>query len=63
VAGHLLLARAYAKAEAARLAPLEYTALLWAVVLGLVFFGEVPSLATLGGAALIVGGALIASRR
>jgi len=63
VCGHLLLARAFAKAEAARLAPLEYTALIWAVGLGLVFFGETPTLATLGGAALIVGGAVIASRR
>lgn len=63
VSGHLLLARAFAKAEAARLAPLEYTALVWAVILGLVFFGEVPTLSTLAGAALIIGGALVASRR
>ncbi len=63
VAGHLLLARAFAKAPAARLAPLEYTGLVWAVLLGLAFFGEVPTLATLAGAALIVGGALAASRR
>jgi S-adenosylmethionine uptake transporter len=63
VTGHLLLSRAYAKAEAARLAPLEYTALVWAVVLGLVGFGEVPTVWTLGGAGMIVAGALIASRR
>ncbi|KAA2244310.1 DMT family transporter [Salinarimonas soli] len=63
VIGHLLLSRAFAKAEAARLAPLEYTALVWAVLLGFVFFGEMPTLSTLAGAALIVGGALIASRR
>jgi S-adenosylmethionine uptake transporter len=63
VCGHLLLARAFAKAEAARLAPLEYTAMVWAVLLGLVFFGEVPTLATMAGAGLIIGGALVASRR
>lgn len=63
VMGHLLLARAFAKAEAARLAPLEYTALVWAVILGFAFFGEVPTLATLAGSGLIIGGALIASRR
>jgi drug/metabolite transporter (DMT)-like permease len=63
VAGHLLLARAFAKAEAARLAPLEYTALVWAILLGLIFFGEVPTLATFAGAALIVVGAGVASRR
>lgn len=63
VSGHLLLACAFAKAEAARLAPLEYTALVWAVILGFAFFGEVPTLSTMAGAALILGGALIASRR
>jgi S-adenosylmethionine uptake transporter len=63
VSGHLLLSRAYAKAEAARLAPLEYTALVWAVGLGLVGFGEVPTVWTLGGAGMIVAGALVASRR
>jgi S-adenosylmethionine uptake transporter len=61
--GHMLMARAYAKAEAPRLAPLEYTALIWAAVLGYVVFGEIPTLATIIGGALIIGAALIASRR
>lgn len=63
VAGHLVLSRAYAAAEAARLAVMEYTAMIWAVGIGYAVFGEVPTPATLGGAALILGGALIASRR
>ena len=63
VIGHVLLATAFAKAQAARLAPLEYTALIWAALIGYAVFGEVPTLATLGGGALIVGSALIASRR
>lgn len=63
VGGHLLMARAFAKAEAARLAPLEYTALVWAVAIGLFAFGEVPTLATLAGALLIMAGAVIATRR
>ena len=63
VTGHLLMVRAYARAEAARLAPLEYTALIWAAGLGYVFFGETPGPATLAGAALIVAGALAATRR
>jgi S-adenosylmethionine uptake transporter len=63
VIGHVLMATAFAKAQAARLAPLEYTALIWAAVIGYAVFGEVPTLATLGGGALIVGAALIASRR
>jgi S-adenosylmethionine uptake transporter len=63
VIGHLLLTTAFAKAEAARLAPLEYTALIWAVLIGYGVFHEVPTLATFAGGALIVGAALITSRR
>jgi S-adenosylmethionine uptake transporter len=63
VLGHIFMATAFAKAEAARLAPLEYTALIWAAVIGYVFFSEIPTLATLGGGALIVGAALLTSRR
>jgi S-adenosylmethionine uptake transporter len=63
VVGHMLMATAFAKAEAARLAPLEYTALIWAVLIGYAVFAEIPTLATLAGGALIVGAALITSRR
>jgi S-adenosylmethionine uptake transporter len=61
-AGHLALAWAYRHADASRLGAIEYTAFLWAVALGLAFFGEVPSLATLAGAALIIAGAAVAAR-
>lgn len=40
--GMYFLARAYANAEAQVLAPLEYTALIWAALIGFFFFGEVP---------------------
>jgi drug/metabolite transporter (DMT)-like permease len=63
VSGHLLLARAYARIEAIRLAPLDYTALVWAVLIGYAAFGEVPSLATGFGAAMILGAAFLAVRR
>jgi drug/metabolite transporter (DMT)-like permease len=63
VTGHILMATAYAKAEAPRLATLEYTALIWATVLGYAVFGEVPTMATLIGGALIIGAAIMASRR
>lgn len=63
VAGHLLMSRAYARAEAARLAVMEYTALIWALVFGFVGFGEVPGLVTMAGAALIVGGSILATRK
>jgi drug/metabolite transporter (DMT)-like permease len=63
VIGHLLMATAYAKAEAARLAPLEYTALIWAVLIGYGVFSEIPTLATMGGGLLIVAAAMLTSRR
>lgn len=63
VIGHILMATAYARAEAARLAPLEYTALIWAVLIGYGVFSEIPTWATMGGGALIVLAALLTSRR
>lgn len=63
VLGHLLMSRAYARAEAARLAVMEYTALVWAILFGFFAFGEVPTVLTLAGAALIVGGSVLATRR
>ncbi len=61
--GHMLMVTAYAKAKAARLAPLEYTALIWAVLIGYGVFSEIPTWATLGGGLLIVAAAMITSRR
>ncbi len=63
VIGHLLFARAYAMAAAARLAPLEYSALIYAAALDFVWFGTLVSTQTLVGAGLIILGVLIASRR
>ncbi len=63
VAGHLTLTSAFARAEASRLAPLEYTALIWASGLGYFVFGEVPLITTYAGAVLIVAGAIAISRR
>ena len=59
----LLLSWAYARAEAQRLVPTEYTGFLWLSLLGWWFFGETLTLATLAGAALIVGGCLLALRQ
>lgn len=59
----LLLSWAYARAEASYLAATEYTAFLWAMLFGWLFFDEGVSLFTLSGAALIVAGCLLAARR
>lgn len=44
--------------EISFIAPFRYTSLVWAIVLGLVIFGEWPDLWTQAGAALIVGAGL-----
>ena len=63
VVAHTMLAHAFARIEAARLAPIGYVTLVWGVLLGFLFFAEVPGLATFAGAALIVVGTLITQRR
>jgi S-adenosylmethionine uptake transporter len=62
VAAHYLITWAYARAPAGQLAVTEYTALLWAALLGSVLFAEVPSLATMAGGALILAACLAAGR-
>lgn len=56
-----LMARAYARAEAQQLAPIHYTELLWATVVGFVIFHETPRLQTYLGAALIIAACLWAA--
>jgi S-adenosylmethionine uptake transporter len=59
----LLLAWAYARAQAQHLAPVEYTSFVWAAALGWLVFGESVSWFTLAGAVLIVAACLIAAGR
>lgn len=59
----MLLSWAYARAEAQHLAPVEYTAFIWAALFGFLIFGEAVRPLTLIGAAMIVGACLIAARR
>ena len=59
----MLLSWAYARAEAQHLAPVEYTAFVWAVLLGMVFFAEPVQPLTIFGAAMIVAACLYAARR
>lgn len=58
----LLIAWAYARAEAQVLAPVEYTAFAWAALFGWAAFGERVSGWTVGGALLIVSGCAVAVR-
>jgi len=61
--GLLSVTWAFKHIEASRVAPIEYTGLVWAGLLGYFLFGEVPTAATLASAALIVGGCLLLLRR
>ncbi len=58
----VLLSWAYARAEAQVLVPVEYTAFVWAALMGWWFYSEALTLSTLIGAILIVAGCLIAAR-
>lgn len=58
----MALAWAYGRAEAQVLAPVEYTAFVWAAILGYLVFGEHVSGYTLVGTILIIGGCVLAIR-
>lgn len=55
---HFCIIDALRTGEASVLAPIRYTALLWAALLGFLVWGEVPELWLLAGAAVIVGSSL-----
>jgi len=55
---HILLTESYRYAPASLVAPLDYTALLWAFILGYWFFGELPTPTVYAGAAIVAGSGL-----
>lgn len=59
----MLLSWAYGQAEAQALLTVEYTAFIWAALLGWLMFDEKVTAATLAGVALIVIGCWIAARQ
>ena len=50
----VLLTEAYASAQVSSLGPYSYIALIWAIVIGWIVWGEAPSLTMLAGAGLII---------
>ncbi|NAZ36201.1 DMT family transporter [Rubellimicrobium sp. CFH 75288] len=56
---HLCITRALKLAPAALVAPLQYTLLPWAIVLGWLFFADLPTWPMLAGGAIIVGAGLL----
>ncbi|MEM1200205.1 MAG: DMT family transporter, partial [Pseudomonadota bacterium] len=57
------LTQAYRVGEANKVAPFEYTVMIWAMLLSFVFFGTLPDMYTLIGAGMItVSGLYVLSR-
>ncbi len=56
--GHFLMIKAFEQAEASMIAPFVYTELLWSIAAGALFFGELPGIGMLAGAAVIMGSGL-----
>lgn len=50
----LLMVQALYHASAATIAPMSYTNMLWAVLIGYVWFGDVPSVPVLAGSAVVI---------
>jgi len=58
MSAHMLVNRALKMSDAATVAPLQYTLLLYAVIFGWMFFGDLPRLSMMIGAGLIVASGL-----
>ena len=56
--GHIVLTESYRWAPASLVAPFDYTAMLWALILGYLAFGELPTALVFLGAAIIVAAGL-----
>lgn len=61
--GHWCLTRAYAVADISAAQPVKFLDLVWATLLGLAVFGDVPSLTTLAGGSVIVASTIWIARR
>ena len=58
--GHIVLTESYRYAPASLVAPFDYTSMLWALVLGYLAFGELPTaLGFLGGAIIVAAGLFV----
>jgi drug/metabolite transporter (DMT)-like permease len=56
--GYQFIIMAMRTGEISFIAPFRYTALLWAILMGFLVFGDVPDLAMIAGATIIVGSGL-----
>lgn len=61
--GQFAITDAFKRAAASRIAPLEYTALIWGIILDWVFWHTLPDTITLAGAGVIIASGLYLIRR
>jgi drug/metabolite transporter (DMT)-like permease len=61
-AGNFILATAFSRAEAAKVAVAEYTGLIWAALIGYAFFAETPRTVVWFGAVMIITGCAVVAR-
>jgi len=61
--GQFTMVKAFRLGEASMLAPIEFTALVWATLFGFMFWGDLPGLEVLAGAALIIGANIYIAHR
>jgi drug/metabolite transporter (DMT)-like permease len=61
--GQLAMTRAFRLGEASMLVPIEFTALVWAVIFGYMLWNDIPAIEVLAGAALIIGANIYISHR
>ncbi|MBX2823816.1 MAG: DMT family transporter [Gammaproteobacteria bacterium] len=59
VVGQALMIRAYRLSEAQFVAPMQYSQMIWAILFGSIFFGEVPDRTVLLGALIIISSGLL----
>lgn len=60
---HALFIMGFRTGESSFVAPFDYTKLLFAMIIGFIAFGELPSRATLVGAGVLIGSSLYIARR
>ncbi len=60
---HFLINRAVSVAPASVVAPYQYTSIIWAMILGFLVWGDVPTFQAMFGAALVIGAGLFILHR
>ena len=56
--GQILITESYRHAPASVVAPFAYTAMIYSIVIGYLWFGEVPQAVVLAGAAIVIAAGL-----